>query len=424
MPLVVPTIEVPVLKYLSIVVFVSVSISVSQKINQIIPEPYIDEFFHLRQCQTYCDYNFTHWDDKITTPPGLYIIGFIYSKIIELITGNAVCMNANVLRSVNLLGGLLVLPLILRYYKKSNPRQFWTVNIISQPLMFTYYFIFYTDVWSTILIVWSLALINNKRSQHPFWSALVGFTSLWFRQTNIIWICFIAAVYIDKQAKSTGVLNRIQEFIKLSLKNWINLSGYVANVILFIVFLKINGGITLGDSGNHEVKIHLVQLFYCTSFITFFGLFSGTLTSLKTYGNFISSNLLVSLPLFGIVFAAVKYTTIAHPFLLADNRHFAFYIYRRLIKKLPPIIMSLPHHFGAFNIINLWKGSFITCAAFVVALVGTLVPSPLFEPRYYLTPVVIFNLFIEHSNNALEFLWLNLINLVCFYIFYKKQIIW
>lgn len=425
MPLVVPQNVFPLTKYLCIALFVGFTVFVFQNIKNTIPEPYIDEIFHLRQCQTYCDYKFTQWDDKITTPPGLYIIGFVYSKLIELVSGYPACMDSNILRSVNLIGGLVVLPLVLQLFKKSNPRQFWSINIMSQPLMFTYYFLFYTDVWSTILIVFSLALVNNKRSQHPFWSALIGFFSLWFRQTNIIWICFIAVVFIDKQViNTTGIMDRIMKFTTTAFRNWFNLCGYVLNVVLFAVFLKVNGGITLGDSGNHEIKIHLVQLFYCTSFIAFFGLFSGSIASIRSYFTFITQSITVSACLFAIIFVAIKYTTIVHPFLLADNRHFAFYIYRRIIKKLPAIIMTVPHHFSSFTIGHLWKGSFMTCFAFFVALIGTLVPSPLFEPRYYLTPVVIFNLFIEHNNSLLEFLWLNAINVVCFYVFVNKQIIW
>lgn len=219
-------------------------------------------------------------------------------------------------------------------------------------------------------------------------------------------------------------MDRIMKFTTTAFRNWFNLCGYVLNVVLFAVFLKVNGGITLGDSGNHEIKIHLVQLFYCTSFIAFFGLFSGSIASIRSYFTFITQSITVSACLFAIIFVAIKYTTIVHPFLLADNRHFAFYIYRRIIKKLPAIIMTVPHHFSSFTIGHLWKGSFMTCFAFFVALIGTLVPSPLFEPRYYLTPVVIFNLFIEHNNSLLEFLWLNAINVVCFYVFVNKQIIW
>ena len=114
---------------------------------------------------------------------------------------------------------------------------FWSINIISQPLLFTYYFLFYTDVWSTILIILSLGLINYKLLQYPMLSALVGFISLWFRQTNIIWIAFIASIFIDRQIKiKTGVIDRIRQFIMKSLTNWNKLLGYIVNIILFVIF--------------------------------------------------------------------------------------------------------------------------------------------------------------------------------------------
>jgi hypothetical protein len=41
-------------------------------VNSVAPEAYIDETFHVPQCQAYCHGRFTEWNDKITTPPGLY----------------------------------------------------------------------------------------------------------------------------------------------------------------------------------------------------------------------------------------------------------------------------------------------------------------------------------------------------------------
>jgi alpha-1,2-glucosyltransferase len=36
-------------------------------------DPYMDEIFHIPQSQKYCRGNFTEWDPKITTFPGLYL---------------------------------------------------------------------------------------------------------------------------------------------------------------------------------------------------------------------------------------------------------------------------------------------------------------------------------------------------------------
>lgn len=36
-----------------------------------VPEPYLDEIFHIPQARRYCQGRWLEWDDKITTPPGL-----------------------------------------------------------------------------------------------------------------------------------------------------------------------------------------------------------------------------------------------------------------------------------------------------------------------------------------------------------------
>ena len=134
--------------------------------------PFIDEIFHIRQCQTYCAFKFDEWDNKITTPPGLYILGTIYAEVVKHITFTSdslvsVCENINLLRSVNLFGGLVVLPFLVLGLVDNNKPQFWTINIVATPLLFIYYFLFYTDIWATILIVASLVMVV-KQPLGPF----------------------------------------------------------------------------------------------------------------------------------------------------------------------------------------------------------------------------------------------------------------
>lgn len=262
-------------------------------------------------------------------------------------------------------------------------------------------------------------------------SALVGFMSLWFRQTNIIWIAFIASIFIDRQIKiKTGVIDRIRQFIMKSLTNWNKLLGYIVNIILFVIFLKLNGGITLGDNDNHQIELHIVQVFYCFTFITFFTIPNWlNKSTIKKYYNFIINHIILNLIIGLIIWYIMENFTIVHPFLLADNRHYAFYIYKRLLSQsyLKPLIL-LAYHFSSFQIISsLIKGgqlSFIGIFSYLIAVGLTLIPSPLFEPRYYITPLIIFNLYINHPHNLLEFIWLNSINLITSYIFLHKGIIW
>ncbi|CAK9439122.1 uncharacterized protein LODBEIA_P33460 [Lodderomyces beijingensis] len=405
--------------------------------------PFIDEIFHLRQCQAYCSYNFKHWDHKITTPPGLYILGFLYSKTIELATGVAqLCQKYTVLRSLNLFAGLVVFPFVLgTIFKSRRPGEFWTINIVAQPLLFTYYFLFYTDVWSTILVTAALALVNSRPAQRPCMSAIFGFLSLWLRQTNIIWLAFIAAVYIDRKTPrsdaSSSSLDRIYKFTITSIQNWARLLGYVANFAIFAAFVKYNGGITLGDKKNHQVQLHLVQVFYCFTFICFFTwpvlLHKRTLTN---YARFLTGNYGVNLAFNAMSFWGIYYIirnfTIVHPFLLADNRHYTFYIYRRLLSpKYSPFVATPMYHFASYSIVsslsNAKSLSPITIMAFLVAVVLTIVPSPLFEPRYYIIPLIIFRLNVgpryKYAHVG-EFAWLMLINSLTSLVFFNYTFTW
>lgn len=445
MPLIKPKLRLgkgTLLKCLLMVVFAVTALYIQREFTTRVNYPFIDEIFHLRQCQTYCHGKFHQWDNKITTPPGLYILGVLYVKFLEVITGNSyLCMENSVLRSFNLIGGLVVLPLIVNSIKRSNSARtkrndLWSINIVAQPILFTYYFLFYTDVWSTILILGSLALALKR---WPVLSAVVGFLSLWLRQTNIIWLAFIVSVYIDTPSRSTSV-NRVVEFVQRALKSWVSLVPYILTFGLFVVFLKVNGGITFGDKQNHQVQAHLVQVFYCFAFVNLFTLpvwFSRR--RLTAYMNFLvwnnnGFNLAVNvLSLVAINFIIEKFT-IVHPFLLADNRHFTFYIFKRLLNVRYSWVATVPfYHFCTWNIYYTLtttnKLSFITIASYLVATILTLVPSPLFEPRYYIVPLVIFRLYSKPEVNSqwihvAEFVWLNLINFAALLVFFVYEFEW
>jgi len=54
--------------------YAALTSAISMQINNFVPEPYMDEIFHIPQAQRYCKNKFLEWDDKITTLPGLYFI--------------------------------------------------------------------------------------------------------------------------------------------------------------------------------------------------------------------------------------------------------------------------------------------------------------------------------------------------------------
>ena len=55
----------------------------------VLPQPYMDEKFHVPQAQRYCEGDFWYWDGKITTFPGLYIVAAAPNCILRAIGWSA-----------------------------------------------------------------------------------------------------------------------------------------------------------------------------------------------------------------------------------------------------------------------------------------------------------------------------------------------
>lgn len=45
-----------------------------------------DEPFHVDQTQAYCKWDFKYWNPKITTFPGLYVVGAAYAHMLSLLS--------------------------------------------------------------------------------------------------------------------------------------------------------------------------------------------------------------------------------------------------------------------------------------------------------------------------------------------------
>ncbi|ROT42934.1 hypothetical protein SODALDRAFT_288618 [Sodiomyces alkalinus F11] len=182
-------------------------------VNRHVPNPYLDEVFHIPQAQTYCRDRFFEWDDKITTPPGLYIISRVSAAVKSRLFWTPVekqC-DAGGLRLDNLIAAVLIFPLavITRHQIERclTPRRseqslntvsryaFQTgFNIALFPVLFFYSGLYYTDVFSTltVLLAYShhLSRVSRDRSSliSDAWTILLGIAALFMRQTNIFWV--------------------------------------------------------------------------------------------------------------------------------------------------------------------------------------------------------------------------------------------
>ena len=130
------------------VVFTGLMIYFMTQINREVPSPYMDEIFHFPMTERYFAGtsdessiniigNYTYWDNKITTFPGLYVVGNMYVSVrlilmysyCRLISGISTVLGlaeANIctlpsLRWMNLIIFFATATVVYWIMKKANP---------------------------------------------------------------------------------------------------------------------------------------------------------------------------------------------------------------------------------------------------------------------------------------------------------------
>ncbi|KAI7746081.1 hypothetical protein M8C21_024646 [Ambrosia artemisiifolia] len=454
-------------------------IPMSILVNHIVPEPYMDEIFHVPQAQQYCVGNFKSWDPMITTPPGLYFLSLAYVSslfpaflFIHPASYFIKACSIAVLRSTN--GFLAVICSILvhdimKYLKPSlNDRKatFYTVVLALYPLHWFFTFLYYTDVASltVVLAMYLMCLKKNYMS-----SALFGAVAVLVRQTNVIWMIFVACIgvldFVQAKQKpednmlsepkndqfesskgvnissnlkrrrlskaihtashetslaslphrSSGLFSEIQSILLVSWRlKWellVSFSPFLALLLAFAAFVVWNGSIVLGAKEAHTVSPHFAQMFYyslvscCFMAPVHFSksqVASLTWSFLKDEPVKLLQWLLVTI----ISFLLVHYFSIAHPYLLADNRHYPFYLWRKIINAhwstrylLVPLYV-----YSWASILNILAKvqKKVWVVAYFLATAAVLVPTPLIEFRYYTIP---FFFLIIHCHNTNDRAW-------------------
>lgn len=531
--------------------YIAIAAIGSQLVNDIVPQPYLDEIFHIPQAQQYCNGEFAKYDPKLTTPPGLYIISLFQGQIGSLFfLGNGTpnsktCQTVSQLRQTSLFA-LFLLPYILASYFLATPavqtsnqdkdvkvewqrtsvpispleaitradanptlaaqnarsnvsvkqaqihakrRKGWsglptrmlddimlTINVHTVsflPPMWFFGLLYYTDVPSTAFVMAMLAA--SKRNENLL-AALLGAFSLTLRQTNIVWMLFamgtsalsnLSNVGLDTRPLSqTSVSKQLKSITSLPFLTTIRILSqtvmpYIPVFGASVAFILHNGSIVLGDKEHHQVSTHWVQPFYFSAFGTFFAWPTLLISLNRARRGFqlsalrILGEVVIFALIFSVALAAIHYGTVEHPFILADNRHYAFYFWRKFIKRTAwaRYALAIPYTISirAWWIALSQHFSFFWLVGFCMCLSAAVIPSPLIEPRYFMIPFIVARLglmqkttnseptvggrrqsFVKLNDNSkpifnaclVELAWFALINGATLYLFLYKPFRW
>ncbi|KAJ3415914.1 glucosyltransferase [Chytridiales sp. JEL 0842] len=425
----------------------------------------MDEVFHIPQAQRYCAGNFSYYDPKLTTPPGLYLTSIAIIKPFEWAFGDSVGCSPEILRVVNIVYYTLTIFTVSKLLQVIRGKNVTTSGlepliITLFPVSFFFNLMYYTDSGSTFFVLWGYLL--GLKGQFSLSSLKVFLVAIAFRQTNAVWMVFTAGVVVlnilsdTKDKKTRGALVRVTKpggkenllqatyiFVNLVFKNMPYLMSkvwpYCMVLIAFASFIVWNGGIVLGDKSNHIPTKHFAQILYFTAFAVAFSLphshsvWTAVFSPLQFVSMFLKSKtrLFSSILILVCMAVIVQRFTVEHPFLLADNRHFTFYIWRWLFRKHPLIrYVIIPGYFicGVSLLAEFGKRqSSLWILMFVICTAATLVPSPLLEFRYFVIPFFLYRLHLaQPTTNALmwEAVLHILVNAVAFGLFVGKPFRW
>jgi alpha-1,2-glucosyltransferase len=191
------------------------------KVNTVVPDPYLDEVFHVPQAQAYWDHKWFHWDPKITTPPGLYIWSYVLCAAALALRGSPKELNAEALRATNVAAAAVFLPWrlqtlldALRKVRNTRPSGAWlshtVLNICLFPPLFFFSGLYYTDIVSLLVVIeaYNWDIKRSAGSGSLLKTAVfvaIGLAALVLRQTNIFWVAiFLGGLKVVRKLRQSS----------------------------------------------------------------------------------------------------------------------------------------------------------------------------------------------------------------------------
>ncbi|KAK6105579.1 DIE2/ALG10 family protein [Brugia pahangi] len=136
-------------------------------VYKVVPEPYMDEIFHIDQARRFCALNFT-WNPKITTPPALYVLSLTFFCGYERYTNSALIPFAFVgcMQFRQLFQKPFISKLNFRYLEFTLS----SLIVLLLPVLFQSSLLYYTDLLSLTTLLWASSL---QPIQHLYWHFLL-----------------------------------------------------------------------------------------------------------------------------------------------------------------------------------------------------------------------------------------------------------
>ncbi len=368
-----------------------------------------DEGFHWSQLKLFLagDYKM---DPSITNIPGFHFIVMLFAKVFVL-------EGLPALRTYSLVLGTLSIFAFYLCARALRPGEahLRTYQYAFLPILFPFFFLLYTDATSLLFVLMALWAAVSR---HAKTAAIFAILSVCIRQTNIIWLFFILLYvlldqgFIDeffvsvRRHVSRITLTFTSSLARKPWKEWLGtLWVFGLGFVLFAIFVKVNGGVAIGDKGAHPFPAFHLGNVYFLLFCFFFLFLPIHVANLGKISEMIAKRkLLWMLFILGffafymLTFVNDHYNNQAGLAFFLRNKILVFYT-KTLVHKA---VFFLPIVYAVLSlcVIRYDKKIFFFLYPFTLAFI---VPSWLIEQRYYLVPFAIFLLARERYHWTVEY---------------------
>ncbi len=364
----------------------------------------MDEHEHFRQIVRIINDKFIP-DPSLPMTPGYHFVMGYSARVL----GWSTFPNIRFISFIFNLATILVFYLIARLIDKGSA---WirTIQYSFLPILFPYFPLIYTDIFSLLVILLSLLALEKE---HYTISGIMGAASILVRQNNLIWVVLFNLLIYVRNYGYTIKRESIRKHIKRTY-------AFLLAPLGFVAFYIINGGIAVGSASRQFVFISLVHpgnIFFCL-FLFIFLFMPIVLSYGKELGRFMGKyKFILPAILFLYPYFALTFLN-RHPFNSPDT---TFFLRNELITYFGKDTLHQAIFF-AISMISLVSLFVIKLRQkeyylFYPATAIILLPVWLIEQRYFTVPFTFFLLFRKTKNMWVEYLLVILFIFTSYYLF-------
>jgi alpha-1,2-glucosyltransferase len=215
-------------------------------------QPLVDEHFHLAQIQRLINGEFV-MVPELPMPPGYHLSVATPAALlgIDNLTG---------LRVISAMLGLSTLMLAWwhLYIHAASMPLLRTMQLLLCPLLWPFFFLLYTDLWSLAVILAGLLAFSAGRLGV---AASIAVVALAFRQTNVFWALLLWLMALHQ----TGYWQHLTEVLRNRPQDWLGQLFLATRhalsqtwlllipLVVFLIFVVVNQGVAIGDRVSHQV---------------------------------------------------------------------------------------------------------------------------------------------------------------------------